>query len=43
MFSTEMAALVSDPSVDVLVRGELVGRAGVPSFLAQAGLAIAPQ
>jgi hypothetical protein len=43
MFTTEMAALVSNPSVDVLVRGELVGRAGVPSFLAQAGLAIAPQ
>jgi hypothetical protein len=43
MFSTEMAVLVSNPSVDVWVRTELVGRAGVPSFLAQAGLAIAPQ
>jgi hypothetical protein len=43
MFSTEMAVLVSNPSVEVSIDGDLVGRAGVPSFLAQAGLAIAPQ
>ncbi len=43
LFSTEMAVLASDPSVDVTIRGNLVGRAGAPSFLAQAGIAIAPQ
>jgi hypothetical protein len=41
-FSSEMAALVSNPSVDVTVRGEVVGSAGAPSFLARAGLVIAP-
>jgi hypothetical protein len=43
LFATaEVAALFSDPSVDVTIHGALVGRAGAPSVLAQAGLAIAP-
>jgi hypothetical protein len=44
LFATaEVAALFSDPTVDVTIHGSLVGRAGAPSVLAQAGLAIAPQ
>jgi hypothetical protein len=44
LFATaEGAALFSDPTVDITIHGSLVGRAGAPSLLAQAGIGIAPQ